>query len=41
MLILKNAALLLTLGLVAGIAISMLAAHAIRSFLFGVGDMMP
>lgn len=37
MLILKNAALLLTLGLGAGIAISMLAAHAIRSFLFGVG----
>jgi predicted permease len=37
MLILKNAAFLLTLGLGAGIAISMLAAHAIRSFLFGVG----
>jgi predicted permease len=37
MLILKNAALLLTVGLGAGITISMLAAHAIRSFLFGVG----
>jgi hypothetical protein len=36
MLTLKNAAFLLTLGLGAGIAISMLAAHAIRSFLFGV-----
>ena len=37
MLILKNAALLLALGLGAGIAISMLTAHAIRSLLFGVG----
>jgi hypothetical protein len=37
MLVLKNAAFLLTLGLGAGIAVSMLAASAIRSFLFGVG----
>ena len=37
MLVLKNAAFLLTLGQGAGIAVSMLAASAIRSFLFGVG----
>jgi ABC-type antimicrobial peptide transport system permease subunit len=34
MLILKNAAVLLTLGLSVGIPISMLEAHAIRGFLF-------
>jgi ABC-type antimicrobial peptide transport system permease subunit len=37
MLVLKNAAFLLTLGLGAGIAVAMLAASTIRSFLFGVG----
>jgi ABC-type antimicrobial peptide transport system permease subunit len=37
MLVLKNAAFLLTLGLGVGIFASMLAAHAIKSLLFGVG----
>jgi ABC-type antimicrobial peptide transport system permease subunit len=37
MLVLKNAAFLLTLGLGAGIFASLLAAHAIESLLFGVG----
>jgi predicted permease len=36
MLVLKNAALMLTLGLGAGISMSMLVARAIKSFLFGV-----
>jgi predicted permease len=37
MLVLKNAAFMLTLGLGAGIFASLLAAHAIESLLFGVG----